>query len=102
LIGAGGMGEVYLARDTRLHRTIALKTLSAETIADPDRKQQFLVEAQAASRLNHPNILTIHDILEQGDAYYIAMEYVAGRTLAAINSEPGLPLDKAMKYASEI
>ena len=62
LLGTGGMGEVYKARDTRLQRVIALKTLPAEKIADEDRKRRFLGEAQAASRLNHPNIVTIYDL----------------------------------------
>src|SRR5258707_8537091 len=102
LLGAGGMGEVYKARDTRLHRIIALKTLSAEKVADADRKRRFLVEAQAASRLNHPNIVTIHDISEENGVCFIAMEYVAGTTLEQANTSSGLPLKHAMKYAAEI
>jgi serine/threonine protein kinase len=102
LLGAGGMGEVYKARDTRLRRIIALKTLPAEKVADADRKRRFLVEAQAASRLNHPNIVTIHDISEENGVCYIAMEYVAGTTLEQANSSGGLPLKQAMKYAAEI
>ena len=79
LLGSGGMGEVYKARDTRLHRIIALKTLPAEMVADADRKRRFLVEAQAASRLNHPNtIITICDISERRQEFVsIAMEYVS-------------------------
>jgi eukaryotic-like serine/threonine-protein kinase len=100
LVGAGGMGEVYKARDTRLHRVIALKTLPAAEVAD--RKRRFLVEAQAASRLNHPNIVTIHDISEENGICFIAMEYVAGSTLEHANSGGGLPLKQAMKYAAEI
>src|SRR5229473_980825 len=102
LLGVGGMGEVYRARDTRLHRIIALKTLPAEKVADADRKRRFLVEAQAASRLNHPNIVTIHDISEENGVYFIAMEYVAGTTLEQANTGSGLPLKHAMKYAAEI
>ena len=102
LLGAGGMGEVYKARDTRLHRIIALKTLPAEKVADADRKRRFLVEAQAASRLNHPNIVTIHDISEENGVCFIAMEYVAGTTLEQANTSSGLPLKHAMKYAAEI
>ena len=61
-LGAGGMGEVYKARDSRLNRFVAIKVLPAERLSNPDRKQRFIQEAQAASALNHPNIITIHDI----------------------------------------
>jgi serine/threonine protein kinase/tetratricopeptide (TPR) repeat protein len=106
VLGAGGMGEVYKARDTRLNRIIALKTLPAEKVADDDRKRRFLLEAQAASRLNHPNIVTIHDISEENGVCFIAMEYVAGATLehvnTSVNNGSGLPLKDAMTYAAEI
>ena len=95
------MGEVYRARDTRLNRIIALKTLPALKAGEEERKRRFLVEAQTASRLNHPNIVTIHDILDSDGLCVIAMEYVAGRTLEELNSG-GLPLKDALKYASEI
>ena len=101
LLGAGGMGEVYKARDSRLRRIIALKTLPAEKVADADRKRRFLLEAQAASRLNHPNIVTIYDIFEEQGVCFIAMEYVAGTTLDRANNG-GLPLKDTMKYAAEI
>src|SRR4030088_789218 len=81
LLGAGGMGEVYKARDPRLHRIIALKPLPAGKVADAGRKRRFVVEAQAASRLNHPNIVTIHDVSEENGVYFIAMEFVARRAL---------------------
>jgi serine/threonine protein kinase len=96
------MGEVYKARDTRLQRIIALKILPAEKIADADRKRRFLAEAQAASRLNQPNIITIYDISEQDGVCFIAMEYVAGATLEQANTARGLPLKQAMKCAAEI
>jgi eukaryotic-like serine/threonine-protein kinase len=102
LLGTGGMGEVYKARDTRLHRVIALKTLSANQVADADRKRRFLVEAQAASRLNHPNIVAIYDISEENGIGFIAMEYVAGTTLEQANTGGGLSLQHAIKYAAEI
>jgi serine/threonine-protein kinase len=101
-LGAGGMGEVYKARDTRLHRIVALKTLAAENAGDVDWNRRILVEAQAASRLNHPNIVTIHDISEVNGVCFIAMEYVAGSTLEQANTGSGLPLKHAMKYAAEI
>jgi serine/threonine protein kinase/Tfp pilus assembly protein PilF len=102
LLGAGGMGEVYKARDTRLHRVIALKTLPAEKVSDAERKRQFLIEARAASQLNHPNIVTIHDIFELNGAYFIAMECVAGETLEQMNTHGGVRCADAMKYAFDI
>src|SRR5580704_5909457 len=102
LLGAGGMGEVSKARDSRLHRTVALKTLPAEKAADADRKRRLLVEARAASRLKHPNIVTIYDISDENGVYFIAMEYVDGVTLEQANTGSGLPLKNAMKYAGEI
>src|SRR5207249_11098654 len=86
-LGAGGMGEVYLAEDTRLDRQVALKLLPAEFTQDADRVRRFMQEAKAASALNHPNIITIHEIgaepIATGDAYYIATEYIDGETLRA-------------------
>jgi len=102
LLGKGGMGEVYKARDTRLQRVVALKILRAENVADLDRKARFLLEARAASRLNHSNIVTIHDISEEQGICYIAMEYVAGTPLDKRIAGSGLPLKDAMKYAAEI
>jgi Tol biopolymer transport system component/predicted Ser/Thr protein kinase len=80
-IGAGGMGEVYRATDTKLGRDVAIKVLPASTAADPERRQRFEQEARAASALNHPNILTVYDIGEADGTTYIAMELVEGKTL---------------------
>jgi eukaryotic-like serine/threonine-protein kinase len=102
LLGVGGMGEVYKARDTRLHRIIALKTLPAEKVADAERKLRFLVEARAVSRLNHPNVVTIYDISEENGVCFIAMEYIAGTTLEQANADGGVSLKDAMKYATEV
>jgi len=102
LLGTGGMGEVYQARDTRLDRVIALKTLPAEKVADADRRGRFLLEARVAAQLNHPNIVTIHDISEENGVYFIAMEYVPGSTLERMNTGSGLPLKDAMRYAADI
>src|SRR5262249_40419348 len=82
-IGAGGMGEVYLARDTRLDRTVALKILPAEVAADAERMRRFVQEAKAASALSHPNVAHIYEIGEANGTNFIAMEYVEGQTLEA-------------------
>ncbi len=102
LLGAGGMGEVYRARDTRLNRIVALKTLPAEKVADAGRKRRFLLEARAAARLNHPNIVTIHEISEEDGVCLIAMEYVPGSSLEHAIADGALPLNVATKYAVEI
>ena len=80
-IGAGGMGEVYLAQDTKLDRRVALKILPAEVAAHPDRMRRFVQEAKAASALNHPNIITIHEIDETDSGHFIATEFIDGETL---------------------
>src|SRR6476660_7950537 len=86
-IGAGGMGEVWLAEDTRLDRKVALKLLPAEFTQDADRVRRFMQEARAASALNHPNIITVYDIGESEAGRFIVMELVAGRTLRAVIAE---------------
>jgi eukaryotic-like serine/threonine-protein kinase len=91
LLGVGGMGEVYLASDTRLDRKITLKILPAQVASDSDRIRRFIREAKAASALNHPNVATIHEIGEFKGVSFIAMEYVEGQTLAAKIS--GHPLE---------
>jgi non-specific serine/threonine protein kinase len=83
LLGAGGMGEVYLALDPRLDRTVALKILPGDLASDADRMQRFTREAKAASALNHPNVATIYDVGESDGVRFIAMEHVEGQTLAA-------------------
>src|SRR4029079_18518080 len=80
-IGAGGMGEVFLARDSKLERQVALKLLTEAVSQNADRLHRFTQEARAASALNHPNILTIHEIGEIDGTHYIATEYIQGETL---------------------
>src|SRR5437762_4095017 len=80
-IGAGGMGEVYLAADTKLDRKVALKLLPAEFTQDEDRVRRFVQEAKAASALNHPNIITIYEIGEVDQAHFIATEFIEGQTV---------------------
>ena len=111
LIGKGGMGEVHLARDTKLDREVALKLLPRELADDPDRRARFLREARAAAALNHPNITTIHDVGEEGGRDYIAQEFLTGRPLNEILAERTLPLAElahiavpladALEYAHE-
>src|SRR5438445_7181409 len=80
-IGEGGMGVVYKARDPRLDRVVAIKLLPESHVTDTDRRSRFLQEARAASALNHPGIVTIHDIAEQDGRHYIVMECVDGKPL---------------------
>src|SRR5437762_13965271 len=81
-LGAGGMGEVFLAADTRLERKAAIKFLPAELAADPERRQRFLIEARAASALNHPHVCVVYDVGETDEGVpFIAMEFVEGQPL---------------------
>jgi len=98
-IGVGGMGEVYLAHDTRLDRRVAIKLLPAAVSADPERRERFTREARAVAALTHPNIVTIHSVEESGDASFLTMEFVDGRTLADLLPAGGLPLDRLLKLA---
>ena len=81
-LGAGGMGEVYLAQDTKLDRKVALKILPEDLATEAERMRRFVQEAKAASALNHPNIITIYEIGETGNQHFIATEYIDGETAA--------------------
>jgi eukaryotic-like serine/threonine-protein kinase len=101
-VGTGGMGEVYRARDTRLDRTVAIKTLPAAIAQDSDRKQRFEREAKAIAGLNHPHICILHDVGEQDGTPYLVMEFVEGETLADCLKHGPLPFELAMRCAIEI
>ncbi|HET9261741.1 MAG TPA: protein kinase [Vicinamibacterales bacterium] len=101
-IGAGGMGEVYRAKDTRLGRDVALKILPAAFAADPQRRSRFEREARAVAALNHPNICTIHDVGHDQGIDFLVMELVDGESLAARLAKGPLPLDEALARAMEI
>jgi serine/threonine protein kinase len=101
-LGAGGMGEIYKAQDKRLSRFVAIKVLPPNQISNPEMQRRFIQEAQAASALNHPNIITIYDILDEGDSQYIVMEYVAGETLLKAIPPGGLRVPQVLRYATQI
>ncbi|MEW6734797.1 MAG: protein kinase, partial [Acidobacteriota bacterium] len=101
-IGVGGMSEVYKAFDPRLDRTIALKVLNKITVADEGKRQRFIQEARAASALNHPNILTIYEIGQEGEHHFIATEYIEGQTLREKLQSGALPLQVIFEIAIQV
>jgi serine/threonine protein kinase/Tfp pilus assembly protein PilF len=101
-LGKGGMGEVYLCRDKSLNRDVAIKILLPEFTRDPDRVKRFQLEAKSASALNHPNIITIHEIGESEDLRFIATEFVKGRTLTECLKHENLSLTAVVKIAQQI
>src|SRR5215467_11679350 len=101
-IGAGGMGEVYKARDTRLGREVAIKLLRAEKLSSPERTARFMQEARAASGLNHSHIVTIHDIGAEGGRDFIVMEYIKGRALDQLIPPSGMPVGQALRLSVQI
>jgi serine/threonine protein kinase len=102
LLGAGGMGEVYLAEDSKLGRKVALKLLPADLTVDADRLRRFEQEARAASSLNHPNIITIFEIGQEGASHYIATEFIEGETLRRRMEGGRIGLDLALDIAAQI
>jgi serine/threonine protein kinase len=101
-LGSGGMGEVYLAQDTRLARPVALKILHSFFASDDARLRRFQREARAASALNHPNILTIHDVGEADGIYFIATEFIDGQTLRELIAGEGLPAEEALDISIQV
>ena len=101
-IGEGGMGVVYKAEDTSLHRTVALKFLPAHLARDGTEMARFVNEARAAAALNHPNICTIYEIDERAETPFISMEYIEGKDLKELAGGGPLPLEEAVRYASQI
>jgi serine/threonine protein kinase len=101
-LGAGGMGEVYKARDTRLGRTVAIKILSPALSRDPDFRARFDREAQTISRLSHPHICTLFDVGKELDVDYLVLEYLDGQTLAELCRKGPLPVARAIALGLEI
>jgi serine/threonine protein kinase len=101
-LGSGGMGDIYKAQDTRLNRVVAIKVLPADKSNEPERRRRFVQEAQAASALNHPNIVTIHDIVSDNGVEFMVMEYVAGKTLLELIPKGGLQVSRALQYSVQM
>ena len=101
-LASGGMGEIYIAEDTRLGRRVALKVLPAEAVADAERLQRFQSEARAVAAMNHPNIVTIHGVETERGIHFIAMELVEGQTLRKLIPEGGLPLPEFFRIAEQL
>ena len=102
-LGAGGMGEVFLADDTRLERKAAIKFLPAEMAANPDRRKRFLNEARAASALNHPHVCIVYDVGETDDGLpFIAMEFVEGQSLDAVASQKPLASSRVVEIMVQV
>ena len=101
-IGKGGMGVVYKAEDTKLHRTVAIKALSAELVGDEKARARFLREARAASAIDHPNICTVYEVNEAEDVLFFVMQYIEGKTLKKFIGGRPLPLDQSLEFSLEI
>src|ERR671910_977851 len=101
-IGEGGMGEVYLAQDTKLDRKVALKILPADVASNRDRMERFVREAKSAAALNHPNIAHIYEIGESDGTHYIAMEFIDGVTLREKIHHEHTPLPKLLNYLTQV
>jgi eukaryotic-like serine/threonine-protein kinase len=102
VLGAGGMGEVYKARDTRLDRIVAIKILPEALASDPQFRQRFDREARTISQLEHPHICALYDVGQQGATAFLVMQYLEGETLADRLRKGVVPIDQALQYAIEI
>src|SRR3984893_9281707 len=101
-LGAGGMGEVYRARDTRLDRTVAIKVLRDALSVDPQFRDRFDREARTISQLDHPHICSLYDVGEQDGTSFLVMQFLEGETLEERLTKGALPLDQALQYAIQI
>ena len=101
-LGAGGMGEVYRAKDTRLDREVAIKTISVDGSSAPEALLRFEREARAACALNHPNIVTIYELGEVNGTHYIAMELVNGETIRRLLADGPIPFRKSVAIAAQV
>jgi eukaryotic-like serine/threonine-protein kinase len=101
-LGEGGMGVVYKARDTHLERFVAIKVLPPEKVSDPERKLRFIQEARAASALNHPNIITVHDVACEAGVDFMVMEFIPGKTLDQLIGHKGLKLNDGLRHGAQI
>src|SRR4029453_18299350 len=101
-VGAGGMGEVYRARDTRLNRTVAIKVLPESFANDSDLRERFSREAKVISSLEHPNICVLYDVGDHDGTAFLVMQYLEGETLEQRLKHGALPVDQALRYAIEI
>src|SRR5215475_6816409 len=102
LLGKGGMGEVYRARDTKLKREVAIKILPDEFSRDPARVTRFQREAEVLASLNHPNIAAIHDLVQSGQTRFLVMELVEGETVADLIARGPIPLEESLDIATQI
>src|SRR5262245_3491048 len=101
-LGAGGMGEVYRAKDTRLERMVAVKVLPPHLSASAEVRQRFEREAKTISQLTHPHICALHDVGREGETEYLVMEYLEGETLAERLARGPLPLEQTLRFGQEI
>src|SRR5687767_4397574 len=101
-IGAGGMGEIYLADDMTLNRQVALKILPSSFAQDAERMRRFVLEAKSPSALNHPNIITIYEIGKTDDCHFIVTEYIEGETLREHINQKSLQLDDVLDFGIQI